>query len=378
MSVTIKDVAQRAKVSPATVSNVINRKAFVDKQIRERVLKAIDELGYRPSRFARGLRRFVKDTPERFIILIGLSMPHYYTEGMRVMAEAVKWRAAERGAQVIQYFSDNDAAKQVAQVSEKVSRRVDAVICFPVDGKAIERGVEECVTAGIPFISLNRFSRGEVYAVVKSDDHRAGNDLGMYLVLTGGKKHHRILELAGDEADDNARLRGEGFRWALNNWQNQEIIVTHRCRWNMDEAYRATERALAEGVPFDTVYCHNDELAEGAFSALKKAGKIWPRDHPSHITLLGIDGNRFALEHIRRGFMDASSEQPLWKQGMLAVDFALDSLRGKPRRESTVNLPTRLVTQGNVEKIRDYWAYRLKKREQETRYSNVHSVSREQ
>ncbi len=360
MSVTIRDVAKRAKVSPATVSNVINHKAFVDPEIRERVLRAIDELGYRPSRLARGLRRPRKTDSKRFITLLGLSMPHYYTEGMRVMAEAVKHRAAERGAQVIQYFSDNDAEKQVAQVSEKVSRRVDAVICYPVDGRAIERGVEECVLAGIPFISLNRFSHGDVYAVVKSDDSQAGNDLGIYLALAGGKKKHRILELAGDEADDNSLLRGEGFRWAIKNWPGHEIVATLCHRWSMEEAKRAVEQAIDRNIPFNTIYCHNDELAEGALAALQKAGMLYPGDHPDHITLLGVDGNRFALENIQSGFMDATSEQLLWEQGELAVDFALDSLEGKPPQETTVSLPTRLVALANMQETPDHWAYRQK------------------
>ena len=72
----IKDVAKRAKVSVSTVSNVINNKESVAEDLRTRVLEVIEELKYRPNRFAQGLHR-KKTFKTNFVRIIGLSMPHY-------------------------------------------------------------------------------------------------------------------------------------------------------------------------------------------------------------------------------------------------------------------------------------------------------------
>lgn len=75
---------------------------------------------------------------------------------------------------------ENDSQKQIEQISDKIRRRVDAIICFSVNYKEIARGVQECNLANISFIALNRIAWGNVDGVAKSDDYKVGNDLGLY------------------------------------------------------------------------------------------------------------------------------------------------------------------------------------------------------
>lgn len=355
MNSTITDVAKRAGVSVSTVSNVINNKTSVSKDLRARVLKAVEELKYQPNRFARGLPRR-KRSKDSFVTIIGLSIPHYYVQGLKALAAGVKYGAREIGAQIIEYLTENDSERQMKQIAEKIQRKVDAIICFPVDCKKIEKSIEDCNLANIPFISLNRLAYGDVYAVVKSDDYKAGNDLGLYAAFKFKGKKGKILEIEGEITDLNSLQRSIGFNDVIKNWPGMEVVCKHRCDWNMEKAKKATIKALRDYPDINIIYSHNDEMAKGALVATKELGRDHPIDHPHHIMLLGVDGDKFALDNIRTGLFDATSEQLLWEQGTKAVDLVMAALNGEVIHNSVVLVPTSLVNRDNVDFIKDHWA----------------------
>jgi len=353
---TIKDVARVSGVSISTVSNVINNRSSVSEKTRKKVLEAIRRLNYKPNKFAQGLSR-KKKSGSNFVTVIGLSVPHYFTQGVKALSVAVKHRAREVGVQVIEYLSENDCEKQIFQVSEMIRRRVDGVICFPVDYRRIEKAVQECHLVGIPFVSLNRFSYGDVYAVVKSDDYKAGNDLGLYVAFRLKDKKGKILEMETEENDFNSFQRSRGFNDVIENWPGLEVIERCCCGRSAEQAEKVALEALKKFPDVNVIFCHSDETARGVFNVLKKLGRVYPLDSPEHIVLLGVDGDRFALEHIRKGFFDATSEQLLWKQGEKAVDLVLDALKGKPNHNPVVLTNTVLITRTNVDYVKDHWAY---------------------
>jgi len=355
MTSTIKDVAKRAKVSVSTVSNVINNKESVTKGLKKRVLEAVEELKYRPNRFAQGLPR-KRTFKSNFVRIIGLSMPHYYSHGLKLMAAAVKYRAAEVEAQIIEYLSENDYEKQRKQISEKIRRQVDAIICFPTNCREIEKSVQECNVADIPFISLNRFTCGDVYAIVKSDDYKAGNDLGLCLVLGLKGRKGRILEIEGEITDFNSIQRSTGFDDVVTKWPGLQVVRKYRCDWNAEKAKSCIIRGLRDYPDINVIFSHNDEMAIGALNALKELGRDYPVDHPDHIILLGVDGNRFVLNSIRNQFFDATAEQLLWEQGTKAVDLAMDAINGKVRYHPITLIPTTLITRENVDYVNNHWA----------------------
>ncbi len=355
MKPTIKDVAKKAGVSISTVSNVISYKNIVSENLKRRVFKSIEELKYEPNRLAQGLPR--KKRPQNnFVTVIGLSMPHYFSQGLKAMAVAVKYRAMEIGAQVIEYLTENDPERQMKQISEKIQRKVDAIICFPVDYRKIEKSVQECNLANIPFISLNRFACGDAYATVKSNDYKAGNDLGLCVAFKLKGKKVKILEIEGEVADSNSDERSAGFNDVIKKWPGLEVVCKYRCDWNVGKARKATIQALKGHPDINVIYSHNDEMAKGALNALKELGRDHPVGHPDHIMLLGVDGNKFALDNIRRGLFDATSEGLLWEQGTKAVDLAMAALNGKIIHNSVTLIPTNLITRDNVDFIKDHWA----------------------
>src|SRR6266700_6555874 len=137
--VTIRDVASKAEVSIATVSRVVNGNRPVHPHIRERVLKAIEELDYRPNYLARGLR-------QRNTSMIGLIVPDNSNPFYAEVARAIEDAGFAAGYSVILCNSDLSAEKQQAYVDVLLSHQVDGMILIDIKGaesKALERILAE-------------------------------------------------------------------------------------------------------------------------------------------------------------------------------------------------------------------------------------------
>ena len=120
---TIKEVSQRAGVSSATVSHVINNTRYVSDEVRERVLKAIDELNYKPNYIARTLRKGKSDT-------IGVIIPNtrntYFTE----LAWCIEQVASKDNYRIIISNSENNPEKEVFYINILMQKQVDGIVFF--------------------------------------------------------------------------------------------------------------------------------------------------------------------------------------------------------------------------------------------------------
>src|SRR5262249_25789198 len=143
---TMRDVAERSGVSVATVSNVLHNTAPVAESTRQRVLDAIEQLGYRQNEVARSLKRRTTHTP-------GVSIPDALNPFHASVAPEVERRAQRDGFAVLVAETENDPETEAAQVRALVGRRVDGVI-FPAvtAGSAIPA---ELLDRGIPVVVVS-------------------------------------------------------------------------------------------------------------------------------------------------------------------------------------------------------------------------------
>src|SRR2546421_9089313 len=144
---TIRDVASKAEVSIATVSRVVNGNRPVHPDIRERVLKAIEELDYRPNYLARGLR-------QRNTSMIGLIIPDNSNPFYAEVARAIEDAGFAAGYSVIFCNSDLSEEKQQAYVDVLLSHKVDGVILIDMEG-AVPKVLERILAEHIPVVLTN-------------------------------------------------------------------------------------------------------------------------------------------------------------------------------------------------------------------------------
>src|SRR5215208_5180100 len=199
----IKDVAERAGVSPATVSRVLNGATSVRAEYRERVLRVIEELGYRPNRLASNLRR--QKAEMIGVVVSDIENPHFTQ-----MVRAVEDAAFRRGYRVLLCNTDENPEKQKAYLQVLAAERVLGVLISPSDPAGEE--IPELIELGIPVIACDR-SVDDPRADAVIVDNAAGTRLATEFLIRAG--HERIGFVSGLDDIETSVERQLGYERAM-------------------------------------------------------------------------------------------------------------------------------------------------------------------
>ena len=288
MSVTMRDVALVARVSPKTVSNVVNGHPNVHPVTRARVQQAIADLGYRPNLSARGLRSGRTG-------VIGLAVPELRQAYFAELADAVIAAAARRNLSVIVGQAGGDREREVAVLSHGL-RQTDGLLFSPERLGTEDRGLLDNVD--FPLVMLGERIFGGPTDHVTMHNISAASAAVEHLIATG----RRRVAVVGAHPDNRtgqlrpSDLRVQGYRDAL---AAADLPHDHRLEraaapWHPQNGADATRRLLESGLDFDAVFALNDSLALGVLRALGESGRHVPDD----VAVIGFDNimnGRFTL-----------------------------------------------------------------------------------
>ncbi|MGP9680581.1 MULTISPECIES: LacI family DNA-binding transcriptional regulator [unclassified Brachybacterium] len=267
--VSIKDVAQRAGVSWKTVSNVVNERPVVRADTREKVLAAIDDLGYVPNHIGRDLR----GGPTKSIALV---VPELQNPYFARLAERMQAAARERGYTVSVEVSLHSAEVERAHVRGRTARPVDAVIISP---SALEPSDLLDRRSGPPVVLLGESLTAAPNVVhVAIDNVSSAADVVRHLVGAG---HRRLLFLGAEGAVRSTgtdRLAGFTAASRFADLPQERALIRATAAWDRESGRDEVLRALEEGIAFDAVVAGNDLLAIGALAALRERGIGVPED----------------------------------------------------------------------------------------------------
>jgi LacI family transcriptional regulator len=256
------DVARRAGVSVGTVSNVSRGTAPVADETRERVQRAIKELGYRQNEVARALRRSVTQT-------LGVVMPDPLNPFYASVAQHVERRARRDGYAVLTADTELDPETEAAQVRVLVERRVDGVV-FPgvTEGSTIPG---ELLDRGIPVVAASFSADDPRLGVVDVDTAAAMEAVVEHLVGLG---HERIAFQALERREEAMDIRPEALRAALAR-RGLELVdttgdATAICATDDVRAIELLDRLANEGrrVPEDVSVVGFDDIPMAAHAAI--------------------------------------------------------------------------------------------------------------
>lgn len=281
--VTNADVARRAGVSTMTVSRVVNDNGRVSEATRQRVRRAIAELGYQPNQLARSLTQGRTRT-------IGIVVPDitnpFFPEIVRG-AEDAAWQA---GYTVALANAVEDPARERAAVRNLAGHRVDGIIvCSP---RLADHELAELLAAHSAAVLINRHVAGARAVSLMVDDQH-GADLAVRHLVAGGRR--RLLHLGGPERSASARYRRAGFVAAVKAARlPQDGNRLLSCEPTEEAGYELLARLVAAGASrpggFDGIVAYNDLSALGAVRALQDAGLRVPED----VAVVGCDDIRLA------------------------------------------------------------------------------------
>ncbi|WP_341955418.1 LacI family DNA-binding transcriptional regulator [Microbacterium sp. LWH13-1.2] len=312
-------VASRAGVSGQTVSRVVNDSPRVDPVTRERVEKAMVELGYRPHRAARALRTGRSQT-------IGLVVTTLATVGNSRMLQATAEAAAERGYALTLVTAGENVADAFERLAEQ---EVDGAIVLN-EASALVPAAQR--PAGLRLVVVDAPGAADL-AVVHSD-HVGGAAAATAHLLSLG--HESVHHLAGPADSFAAAERERGWRETLLAAGVEPPMVV-RGDWSAEAGFAAGEALAAASA----VFCANDQMALGLLRALAEAG----RRVPEHVGVIGFDdvpdaaNYRPPLTTIRQDFTALAHR---------AVDLLVAEIEGTPGAEASAVVPTLLVERSST------------------------------
>jgi len=326
-NVTIRDVARRVGVSPMTVSRVINDSTLVSTETRRRVEEAISELGYVPSRLARGLS--AKRTGTLAVIVPDVANP-FFTLILRG-AEDVARRA---GYRVIFCDTRADLGVEREVIEEMIAHRVEGILIAPVSDRSRDH-LRRLARFAVPFVLVDRTVPGVDADAVLGDSAEGAQRLVEHLISLG---HRRIGLIVESDEVSTARDRRRGYEAALLTAGlplDRALVVKATVEPN--GGYRGMQQLLALDERPTAVFTVNNLVGLGAIEAVRAANLEVPDD----IALVCFDD----IEYASRLYPFLTvMEQPAETFGTLSVQLLLERIeRRAPERSRVVVLPAEFV-----------------------------------
>jgi ABC-type sugar transport system substrate-binding protein len=299
-------------------------------------------------------------------LTIGISFETLQTEFWVAALKAFETELGGRNIQMLQAIADGDANRQIEQVRNFITRKVDGIIMVPKDAKACIPTIKAANAAGIPIVLFNRppaESDARSVAVV-ADNLELARETVAFMVgearKTGGKL--KALHLIGDLGDINAVGRRDGFDAAMKDAADAvEVVARIPTEWNNEKAYAGVVNALQANPDIAFIFSPSDVHLPSVASALKGAGKWKKRGEAGHVILGGFDGDATAYQLLVDGYLDATGVQDVYFEVEACVKAVLDAREGKPV-PAVIKDPGFVIHAGNLqEKATRMWGARVKK-----------------
>lgn len=288
-------------------------------------------------------------------LTVGVAFETLQTEYWVAGFEAIKAELAERDIEVLEAIADSDPNRQLQQVRNFITRRVDGIVLVPKDAKSCIPAIRAANDAGIPIVLFNR-PAGETDAksvAIQADNFKIAKETVGFLVEqareAGGK--HKAMIVMGDLGDMNAIGRRDGFDAAVED--NEDIIeVVSRIpsEWNQEKAQAGVVNGLQANPDISLIFTSSDFLLPSIVSALKSADKYKKTGEPGHVILGGFDGDATAYQMLKDGYLDATGVQDVYFEAEATVQALLDLMAGKDV-PPLIQDPGFVIHQGNMEEM---------------------------
>lgn len=322
----IKEVAERAAVSVATVSRALNSPDVVSADTLQRIRDAIRELDYTPNAQASSLRT------SRSRLLIAL-VPDIANPFFSEIIRGIEQVAKEHRYSVLLGDTGYEEASEDAYAEMIASRQADGLITL------VPRIPRVRIDGRLPVVNACEYVTDAAISKVHVDNVAAARNAVEYLVLLG---HREIAFIRGREQSPITEDRERGYRAALRaaGIEPSEQL-TAGGDFSVESGIRATELLFARKRGFTAIFCSNDEMALGAMNAAAACGVRVPDD----LSIVGFDDI-----HMARHFTPPLTTivQPTREIGQEAARMLLEILDDPDTPPRTRILPTQLIVRGST------------------------------
>jgi LacI family transcriptional regulator len=328
---TIRDVAEHAGVSVATVSKVINQRYGVAADTTARVQAVISELGYEASLVAQSLRNHRTNV----IGILVADLEPFSTELLKGAADAIRGS----GYELVVYSAGGGTGDMKGWERRYLSRLSGTL----VDGAVLVTPTVVEVRPGAPVVAVDPHTGPSDFPTVDADSLRGARLATEYLLGLG---HRRIALLAGREDLQSAKLREQGYRDALEAAGVPFLDTLVRVGGYDPELATSAARELLTGEEGPTaVFAANDITAIATIEVAQELGLRVPED----LSVVGFDN---IPESALCTPPLTTVNQPIRTMGQRAVEMLIRLIREQPVEHTHLTLDTKLVVRGSTAPVR--------------------------
>lgn len=260
--------------------------------------------------------------------------------------DGMKKAAADAGIKLTVLSADNDANKQVNQVNDLLTQKVDALIYIAQDATSAAAGVKAANADNVPVIAVDEkpeSGNGRLATYIATDSVKAAHDLCTWLFKQiGGSGDIGILQ--GVLGATAMVQRTQGCDKALAENKAIKVVAKQSANWDETQGYKAAQNMLQANPSIKAIFAESDAMALGAAKAAKDANR--------KIVAVGIDGFPTMIQGIKDKLTQATQAQIPYKMGQLAVANAIKIANGEGSSVPELQYQdTVLVSSGNVNTV---------------------------
>ena len=250
--------------------------------------------------------------PKIGMVLSTLNNPFFVN-----MKDGAEKEAEKLGYDLVVLDSQNDPAKERANVEDLVQLGVIALLINPTDSDAVVKTVEVANKSNIPVITLDRQANGgKITSHIASDNIKGGEMAAEYVLdkFKDEKGPINVVEIQGIPGASATRDRGEGFHNIMDKNDKFNFVSIQAADFDRQKGLQVMENIFQANPNIQVVFAHNDEMALGAVKAIKASG--------INALVIGFDGNDDAKDSIDANEMTATIAQQPDLIGALGVELA--------------------------------------------------------
>ena len=325
MSVKLEDIAKETGFSISTVSRVLSSSSYpVSEQIREKVLRAAELMGYEPNIAARSLRTDRTNT-------IGIIVDDILSPFTPPIVRGIQDYLNENGFLSLIVNSDWDPYQEQAAIKTLLSRPVDGILFVEYSHQTISDVLER---SNKPRVFVHRLFGSPIKNSVVPDDYYGATLATTHLIDLG---HRRIGYINGPENWHTCRARLSGYRDTLaSQGLPFEPSLVQPGDWEIESGYAAMKNLLALTERPTAVFAANDLMALGAIYAIQDSGLSVPED----VAIVGYDNRNFT-KTVRPRITTVS--MPVIEMGGVAAGLLLKQIAEGRKEEEEIKVKGQLI-----------------------------------
>lgn len=321
------EVARLAGVSQSAVSRVFRPGASVSKKMREKVLKAAAELGYRPNALARA----VNSGKSRLIALLVAYLDNQFYP---IVLEQLSRKLQKHGYHVLLFMTEPGRQDQV--VEQIMQYQVEGIVM--VSATLSSSLAKECARTGVPVVLFNRYVSTSPASSVTSDNVEGGRQLAHFLADGG---HERIAFIAGAEDSSTNRDRETGFSRGLAE-RGLPVFARAVGAYTFEGAAKAARALLAGRERPDAIFVANDHMAFAVMDVIRDELDL---RIPDDVSIVAYDD---VPESSWKGYKLTTVAQPGDAMIDATIEILLEQIDEAVVRKRSVVLPSRLVVRASA------------------------------